>query len=108
MERGRNRCNMADQLCMEISFTYETKNRIKCEEDKTSKRNIHVFKGLLNGAIPIALKRYQVSDDSIWKEVKRDLEILSSPKSTHVNLIRYFGSYPNIRRDDMNPERQFK
>lgn len=94
--------------CMQITFTYETKDKIECEEEKTSNRDIHVFKGILNRTIPIALKRYEVSNDEIWKQIKEDLKVLSSPDYTHVNLIRYYGCDPNIELDDNSPERKFK
>ena len=72
---------------VEATFTYKLSDQIQSDD----KHSALVFKGLFNGTIPIALKRYQKENASTIKQVQQDLAVLSSPENRHPNFIRYFG-----------------
>jgi len=72
---------------LEATFSYKLGDQIQSE----GKQSALVFKGLFNGTIPIALKRYQKENATTIKQVKQDLDVLSSPENRHPNFIRYFG-----------------
>jgi len=65
------------------TFTYKSCDQIKGE----SNHGTLVFKGLFNGTMPIALKRYQKVAGNIIDEVQKDLDVLSSPENRHPNFI---------------------
>ena len=72
---------------VEANFTYKLSDQIQSDDTHSAL----VFKGLFNGTIPIALKRYQKVAENIIDEVQKDLDVLSSPENRHPNFIRYFG-----------------
>lgn len=82
---------MADDLIrtlkVDTTFAYKLGDQIKSQGNSGT----IVFKGLLNGTIPIALKRYQKVDDKITRDIQQDLDILASPKNRHPNFIRFYG-----------------
>ena len=69
------------------TFTYKLGDQIRSEAN----HGTLVFKGIFNGTIPIALKRYQKVDENTIRDVQKDLDILASPKNRHPNFIRYYG-----------------
>lgn len=71
------------------AFTFKRGDYIEC--GKRSSISALVFKGLFNGSIPIAIKRYRSEEMLTIKEAQRSLEILSEPKNRHPNFICYFG-----------------
>ena len=74
-------------LKVDATFAYKLGDQIKSGEN----RSTLVFKGLFNGTIPIALKRYQKVDEKTTIDLQKDLDILASPKNRHPNFIRYYG-----------------
>lgn len=79
--------NDPDIRVVNATFSYKLGDQIKSEGN----RGTLVFKGLFNGTIPIALKRYQKFDGNTIKDVQNDLDILTSPENRHPNFIRYYG-----------------
>ena len=73
---------------VDATFTYKLSDQIKSEGN----RGTFVFKGLFNGTIPIALKRYQKVDENTIRDVEKDLDILASPENLHPHFIRYYGN----------------
>jgi len=90
-------------MTVEATFEYNSSDQIKSNWGSSNQQSNSalVFKGifragLLNGRVEIALKRYQMEasvekNDIILKEIERNLQVLSSNKNKHPNLIRYFG-----------------
>ncbi len=80
------------------AFTYKPGDYIECGKGSRTSRTL-VFKGLFNGSIPIALKRYRRDEDMLAKVAQKSFEILSQPKNRHPSFICYFGhaSDPEFR-----------
>lgn len=73
------------------TFTFSKNDLISNDRSNNMSNRPRVYKGLFNGAIPIALKAYQTVMGKEIQSMQRDLQILSSPEYQHPNLIRYFG-----------------
>lgn len=75
----------------ESTFTYNVNDRINGERQSKTR----VFKGILNGKMPIALKRYEKflvkMDESTAMQMIKELQVLSSPENRYTGFVRYFG-----------------
>jgi len=86
------------EVKLEATFSYKNSDQIQSDNGNGAL----VFKGLFNGTIPIALKRYQNTATEAEKHFeelkkvlegfKKDRDVLSSSDNRHPHFIRYYGS----------------
>jgi len=86
------------EVKLEATFTYKRGDTIHGANGNSTL----VFKGLFNGTIPVAIKRYQNTTTEagrhfqelkkVLEGFKKDLDVLSSSDNRHPHFIRYYGS----------------
>lgn len=81
-----------EEIKLENVNVYFTKTDKKPAVPSIETTKIRVYKGYFNGTTPVALKRYELTDEIIKEQAEKDFLCLSSPKMRHENIIRYFGS----------------
>lgn len=87
-----NKENINELVC-KVKITLNNREQIGSQPHDGSRKPV-VFRGQFNGEIPVAIKRYGKKGDDIelFNCAKRNLEMLSSEKNRHSNVIRYYGA----------------